>query len=67
MQLALSQLIEYRRAMRHADMQTWETDTMVLADDQRSWCAAGLLGHEDEAISLQHHWKNSGNAVAGDE
>jgi hypothetical protein len=48
-------------------MQTWGTDTMVLADDQRSWCAADLLGHEDEAISLQHDWKNSGNAVAGDE
>jgi hypothetical protein len=44
-------------------MQTWGTDTTLLAIDQRSWCAAGLLGHEDEAISLKHRWEISGNAV----
>ena len=42
-------------------MQAWGIDTMILAGDQRPWCAAGLLGSEDGAISY------SGNAVAGDE
>jgi hypothetical protein len=42
-------------------MQTWGMDTMVLAVDQRSWCAAGLLGRKDEAISLKHRWDIFGN------
>jgi hypothetical protein len=45
-------------------MQTWRIDTTILAVDQRSWCAAGLLGREDEeAISSKHLWKISGIAA----
>ena len=45
-------------------MQIWRIDTTILAVDQRSWCAAGLLGREDkEVISSKHLWKISGIAA----
>ena len=45
-------------------MQTWRIDTTILAVDQRSWSAAGLLGREDEeAISSIFLWKISGIAA----
>lgn len=51
-------------------MQTQGIDTIILAVEQRPWCAAGLLGLQEEAISLKHRWEISGNAanmaIAGD-